>query len=406
MKGRVLIVAGSDSGGGAGIQADIKTVTMLGGHAMTAITAITAQNTMGVQAVMPVPADMVVAQIESCASDIGVDAIKIGMIGSAETAHAVADVIEALGVPIVFDPVMVATSGSVLADADTIAAFDRLMRLATLVTPNLPELAALSLSVRPERVEGRVAGAALDARASTRSARTAGEAEALAARICTPILAKGGHADGDTLTDRLVGPDGEIARWNSPRIATRHTHGTGCTLASAIATELARGAPLPHAIARARSFVRLAMLGAPGFGGGHGPMGHHTVRLDGPRPAPTPNQITLPLTNFAASAAFYEALGLTRIVDAAPRYARFESEGGVTLSIEAADEMPHGAMLYLECDDLDATVTALRATGASVDDPVEQRWGWREARTRDPAGNALCLYQAGEARRFPAWRIA
>jgi len=403
---RILIIAGSDSGGGAGIQADIKTVTMLGGHAMTAITAITAQNTMGVQAVMPVPTEIVVAQIESCVSDIGVDAIKIGMIGSAETAHAVADAIDGLGVPIVFDPVMVATSGAALADAETIAAFERLMRLATLVTPNLPELAALSPPVRFERVEGRTKGDASGPRASTGSARTAGRAEMLAAITGTAILAKGGHADGDTLTDRLVGPDGEIARWDSPRIATRHTHGTGCTLASAIATELARGAALPHAIERARGFVRLAMLGAPGFGGGHGPMGHQTVRLDGPRPVPTPNQITLPLTDFPASAAFYEALGLTRIVDAAPHYARFESEGGVTLSIEAADEMPHGAMLYFECDDLDAAVTAVRATGASVGDPLDQRWGWREARTRDPAGNALCLYQAGEARRFPAWRIA
>ncbi len=140
---RVLIVAGSDSGGGAGIQADIKTVTMLGGHAMTAITALTAQNTLGVQGVMPVPADFVVQQMRSCIEDIGVDAVKIGMIGSAATAHAVADVLDCLDVPIVFDPVMIATSGSVLADADTIAAFGRLMTIAAVVTPNLPELAAL-----------------------------------------------------------------------------------------------------------------------------------------------------------------------------------------------------------------------------------------------------------------------
>eukprot|EP01035_Chromulina_nebulosa_P006982 gene6982-9410_t len=141
---RILIIAGSDSGGGAGIQADIKTVTMLGGHAMTAITAITAQNTRGVQAVMPVPADMVIAQIDSVVSDIGVDAAKIGMIGSAETAHAVADRLEGLSVPIVFDPVMVATSGSTLADDETIAAFGRLMRIATITTPNLPEWDALN----------------------------------------------------------------------------------------------------------------------------------------------------------------------------------------------------------------------------------------------------------------------
>ncbi|MBV8237163.1 MAG: bifunctional hydroxymethylpyrimidine kinase/phosphomethylpyrimidine kinase, partial [Sphingomonas sp.] len=140
MTPRVLIVAGSDSGGGAGIQADIRTVTMLGGHAMTAIAAITAQNTLGVQAIHAVPPEMVVAQMKSVIDDIGVDAVKIGMIGAAETAAAVADVLEALpGVPIVFDPVMVATSGAVLADAATVEAFERLMRVATLVTPNLPE---------------------------------------------------------------------------------------------------------------------------------------------------------------------------------------------------------------------------------------------------------------------------
>ncbi|WP_267389437.1 bifunctional hydroxymethylpyrimidine kinase/phosphomethylpyrimidine kinase [Sphingomonas sp. GC_Shp_3] len=369
---RILIIAGSDSGGGAGIQADIKTVTMLGGHAMTAITAVTAQNTLGVQAVMPVPAEMVAAQIAACVSDIGVDAVKIGMIGSAEIAHVVADAIAGLRVPVVFDPVMVATSGALLADDTTVAAFARLMRLASVVTPNLPELATL----------GR-------------------DAEALAANIGTAVLAKGGHGDGDMLTDRLVGPDGEIARWKSPRIDTRHTHGTGCTLASAIAVGLARGATLPRAVERARAFVRLAMLGAAGLGGGHGPMAQQSVRLD----RDGPNQITLPLTDFASSAAFYEALGLTRIVDAAPRYARFESANGVTVSIEAAEEMPNGPMLYVECDDLDAALAALRATGALVSDPQDQSWGWREARTLDPAGNAICLYRAGEARRFPAWRI-
>ena len=370
---RILIIAGSDSGGGAGIQADIKTVTMLGGHAMTAITAITAQNTLGVQAVMPVPAEMVAAQIAACVSDIGVDAVKIGMIGSAETAHAVADALRDMHVPVVFDPVMVATSGALLADDATVAAFARLMRAATVVTPNLTELAALG-----------------------------GDAASLAAANRTAVLVKGGHGDGEMLTDRLVGPDGEVARWDSPRIDTRQTHGTGCTLASAIAVGLARGETLHRAVERARAFVRLAMLGAAGLGGGHGPMGQQSVRLDGDGP----NQITLPLTDFAASAAFYEALGLTRIVDAGPRYARFESANGVTVSIEAADEMPHGPMLYVECDDLDAAVTALRATGAPVSAPQEQSWGWREARTLDPAGNAICLYRAGEARRFSAWRIA
>jgi hydroxymethylpyrimidine/phosphomethylpyrimidine kinase len=140
---RILIIAGSDSGGGAGIQADIKTVTMLGGHAMTAVTAITAQNTIAVDAVHMIPTQMVIDQISAVVSDIGVDAVKIGMIGNADTAHAVADCLSDLSCPIIFDPVMVATSGAMLADADTISAFERLMRLATLTTPNLPEMEAL-----------------------------------------------------------------------------------------------------------------------------------------------------------------------------------------------------------------------------------------------------------------------
>ena len=381
---RVLIVAGSDSGGGAGIQADIKTVTMLGGHAMTAITAITAQNTRGVQAVHPVPTDIVVQQMKSCIADIGVDVVKIGMIGSAGTAHAVADVLEACEVPVlgeagplpvVFDPVMVSTSGSVLADAATIAAFDRLMRLATVVTPNVPELAALG-----------------------------GEAAVLATGAA--VLAKGGHAEGDVVLDRLFDRDGEIARWSAPRIETRHSHGTGCTLASAIAEGLGRGLHLPAAIARARRFVRLAMLEAPGLGAGHGPMGHQKVRLDNDLGAPTPNQITVPATDHAASRAFYQALGLTLIVDSEARYARFESAGGATLSIEAASEIDGKPLIFLETDDLEGAVARLRNAGATVADPVDQSWGWREARVTDPAGNALCLYTAGEARRFPPWRLA
>ena len=238
---RILVIAGSDSGGGAGIQADLKTIAMLGGHGMTAITAITAQNTLGVSGVEPVSTAMVIAQIDAVASDIGVDAVKIGMIGSAETAHAVADRLEAMaGVPLVFDPVMVATSGSVLADADTIAAFGRLIRRATVVTPNLPELAALG-----------------------------GDPLALG----TAVLVKGGHGEGDLIVDRLVMPDGSETRWADPRIDTRHSHGTGCTLASAIATGLGSGMTLVDAVARARAYVRKALAAAPGLGGGHGPMG-------------------------------------------------------------------------------------------------------------------------------------
>ena len=238
---RVLVIAGPDSGGGAGIQADIKTIAMLGGHGMTAITAITAQNTLGVTGVELVSTAMVIAQIDAVASDICVDAVKIGMIGSAETAHAVADRLEAMaGVPVVFDPVMVATSGALLADLDTVAAFERLIRRATLVTPNLPELEMLGNDP---------------------------------AAFGTAVLVKGGHGEGDMIIDRLVMPDGSETRWSDARIDTRHTHGTGCTLASAIATGLAAGMPLVEAVARARHYVRKALAAAPGLGGGHGPMG-------------------------------------------------------------------------------------------------------------------------------------
>jgi hydroxymethylpyrimidine/phosphomethylpyrimidine kinase len=240
MIARVLIIAGSDSCGGAGIQADIRTVSAFGGHPMTAITAITAQNTLGVSAVHGVPVDIILAQIDAVLSDIGVDAVKIGMIGSAEVAHAVADRLEALGdVAIVFDPVMVATSGAVLADADTIAAFTRLMRIARVTTPNLPELAALG-----------------------------GESG-----LIGPALVKGGHGVGDMLTDRLIEADGKETIWSDSRIDTLHTHGTGCTLASAIATGLGQGMNLIDSITRARLYVRAALSCAPGLGRGHGPMG-------------------------------------------------------------------------------------------------------------------------------------
>jgi hydroxymethylpyrimidine/phosphomethylpyrimidine kinase len=248
---RVLTIAGSDSGGGAGIQADIKAITAFGGHAMTAITAITAQNTLGVTDVLVLEPALVLAQIDAVLCDLGVDAIKIGMIGSPMIAEAVADRLSAedARVPLVFDPVMVATSGATLADAGTIAAFERLMTLATLVTPNLPELALLS----PDGPE------------------------ALAARTGAAVLAKGGHGEGARLIDRLVRPDGSTETWIDDRIDTRHTHGTGCTLASAIAAGLGRGERLDEAIAAARRYVRSAILHAPGFGGGNGPLGSGAV---------------------------------------------------------------------------------------------------------------------------------
>ena len=245
---RVLSIAGSDSGGGAGIQADIKTITMLGGYAMTAITALTAQDTTGVHLVRPVAEEMVAAQIDACLDDIGVDAVKIGMLGSPGIAALVADRLEGIGVPVVFDPVMVATSGAALADEGTIAAFERLMALATVTTPNVLELAAL------------------------------GGDEAMAGRGVI-YLAKGGDAEGGTVTDRLCFPGRSPMTWTASRIATTSTHGTGCTMASAIATLLGKGATLPEAVEGARLFVRAALAAAPGLGKGHGPLGHAAVQV-------------------------------------------------------------------------------------------------------------------------------
>ena len=372
---RILIIAGSDSGGGAGIQADIKTVTMLGGHAMTAITAITAQNTMGVDAVMPVPIELVLAQIDAVVGDIGVDAVKIGMLGAANVAHAVADRLGGLaGVPVVFDPVMVATSGSVLADEATVAAFGRLIRLATVSTPNAAELQALG-----------------------------GDAGRLARETGAAVLAKGGDRPGSVVEDVLFAADGAETRWCAGRIETPHTHGTGCTLASAIAVGLAEGRGLAASVQRARGFVREAMLAAPSLGAGNGPMGHGAVSSG----RPNLNQVTVPARDYGASVAFYRALGLTHIVDAPPRYARFECAGGATLSIHVgADEQPGDALIYFESPDLDAWVERAQASGLTFDTlPTEQSWLWREARLRDPAGNRLCLYSAGENRRFPPWRV-
>jgi hydroxymethylpyrimidine/phosphomethylpyrimidine kinase len=257
---RILAIAGSDSSGGAGIQADLKTITMLGGYGMTAITAATAQNTTGVQAVHALPPAFVLAQIESCLGDIGADAIKIGMLGSPEIAQAVGARLERYAGAIVFDPVMVATSGAVLADPATIEAFAGLMDLGTLVTPNLPELGALT---------GMAVG----------SVDEIGEAAAaLAARHDTSVLAKGGHGEGARVVDILVAPSGEAVVLDDARLPGGHTHGTGCTLSSAVATLLGHGQALPHAVRLARQFVRAAIENAPGFGRGNGPLGHQAVR--------------------------------------------------------------------------------------------------------------------------------
>jgi hydroxymethylpyrimidine/phosphomethylpyrimidine kinase len=262
---RVLAIAGSDSGGGAGIQADIKTITMLGGHAMTAITAITAQNTMGVTGIMPVPAEMVLAQIDAVVRDIGVDAVKIGMIGSAETAHAIADRLDparpghetAPPIKVVFDPVMVATSGALLADDETIAGFEAIMQRAHVVTPNVPELEMLT------GLEVCDLDSLIEA------------AFALARRTDIAVLAKGGHLPGDEIYDVFVGgKHGGHSYGGRPRIHTRHSHGTGCTLSSALATGLAFGWSMAQAHMVAQDYVRAAMEAAPAFGQGHGSMGH------------------------------------------------------------------------------------------------------------------------------------
>jgi hydroxymethylpyrimidine/phosphomethylpyrimidine kinase len=255
-KGRVLIFAGSDSGGGAGVQADIKTVTALGGYAATAITAITVQNTFGVSAVHPVPPEVVAAQARAVLDDVGADAIKTGMLGSAETVEAVAELVAAAGAPAVIDPVMVAKGGAALMEDRALAAVRaRLAPLAAVLTPNAPEAAALTgLTVE-----------------TTDDLRRAGEA--LLAMGVGAVLMKGGHVPGETVTDLLITPAGETG-FSGARIETRHTHGTGCTLASGVATGLAQGLPLETAVARAWAYVAEAIRRAPGFGAGAGPLDH------------------------------------------------------------------------------------------------------------------------------------
>jgi hydroxymethylpyrimidine/phosphomethylpyrimidine kinase len=285
----------------------------------------------------------------------------------------------------VFDPVMVATSGSALADSATVAAFDRLMAKAAVITPNMPELEALT---------GRSLASHEDAEAAARE---------LALRTKAVVLAKGGHFEEATVVDLLVSPHGHVRRWESPRIESRNTHGTGCTLASAVATYLGGGVALEAAVERARGFVRRAMLAAPGLGTGAGPMGHGEAGGD----AMNLNQVTLPASDYDASVAFYRQLGLTQIVDSPGRYARFECPGGATLSIHVeTGKGPGDAAVCFESADLDAWVERLIAAGVEFDAlPEDRRWLWREASLRDPAGNRLVLYSAGENRRFPPWRL-
>lgn len=259
---RVLIIAGSDSSGGAGLQADIKTATALGVYAATAVTAVTVQNTCGIYGIHPIPASIVCDQITRVLDDIGADAIKIGMLGSATIVEAVADALHrpAREIPLVLDPVLASSSGTALLEGDAIAALKtRLFPLATLVTPNIPEVETLAGIPVRNTDDMQHAGAVLHALGAS------------------SVLVKGGHAKTDTIDDVLVSGEG-VRVFSSPRIESRHTHGTGCTLSTAIACGLAQGMPLAQSVERARAFVQEAIRTAPGFGRGDSPI-NHLVRL-------------------------------------------------------------------------------------------------------------------------------
>lgn len=255
-RGRVLIIAGSDSGGGAGIQADIKAVTAMGGYAATAITAITVQNTLGVHGVHPLPLELIEAQSRAVLDDIGADAIKTGMLGSVAVVERVAAILDTTDAPAVVDPVMVAKGGAALLNADAVEAVRSLMvPRAAILTPNAPEAEALTGAPVTDLDGQRRAG------------------EALLAMGARAVLMKGGHVEGPTVVDLLLTPTGETLL-EGPRIDTRSTHGTGCTLASAVAAGLAQGWPIETAVAEAWAYVSEAIRRAPGLGGGHGPLDH------------------------------------------------------------------------------------------------------------------------------------
>jgi len=262
LHGRLLIVAGSDSGGGAGIQADIKTATALGAYAMTAITALTAQNTLGVAGIFPVAPSFIRQQMQACLEDIGADAVKTGMLHAPAVIEAVAVELDAraAGLPLVADPVMVAQSGATLLEEAAVAAVrELLVPRATLLTPNAPEAE-------------RLTGLPVKDLAGQRRA-----AERLMAMGAKAVLVKGGHLGGDPLIDLLQTAEGAV-ELPSTRVDTRHTHGTGCTLASAIASGLAQGQALEMAVRRAQAYLHRALETAPGFGQGQGPVNHaHTV---------------------------------------------------------------------------------------------------------------------------------
>jgi hydroxymethylpyrimidine/phosphomethylpyrimidine kinase len=253
---RLLVIAGSDSSAGAGIQADLKTAQSFGVYAQTAVTAITLQDTRGVQGVYPLPPEIVRGQIAAALDDIGADVLKIGMLGNGRIAAAVADALAKTTLPLVLDPVLLSTSGMRLLDDEGLEILKtRLLPRATLVTPNQPEAEALT-GILPR---------------SDHSLRNAAQAFALLG--ARQVLFKGGHGAGDIVTDVLVMGDRQ-ARFEAPRQDTRHTHGTGCTLSTAIACGLALHLPLAEAVARAHAYVQDAIKAAPGLGGGNGPLGH------------------------------------------------------------------------------------------------------------------------------------
>ncbi len=254
----ILSIAGSDPSGGAGIQADIKAISANGGYAMAVITALTAQNTRGVSAVELVPPEMIKTQIAMIRADIRIDAIKIGMLGTVGIIEAVAESLRGLDVPIVLDPVMVAKGGDRLLAQDAVSALHTLLPLASVITPNLPEAADL-LGV----------GEAADVAAMRSQAR------ALLALGPRAVLLKGGHLASPDSPDLLAWDD-RFELIEGPRTVTRNTHGTGCSLSSALATELGHGRPVLEAARRAKAYVAAAIAAANALhvGGGHGPIHH------------------------------------------------------------------------------------------------------------------------------------
>ncbi|MEU9328624.1 bifunctional hydroxymethylpyrimidine kinase/phosphomethylpyrimidine kinase [Streptomyces canus] len=255
MKPLVLTVAGSDSGGGAGIQADLKTMLALGVHGMSVVTAVTAQNSLGVQGAWELPVEAVRAQYRSVVDDIGVQAVKTGMLASAELVEAVAELLGATDAPAVVDPVGVSKHGdSLLASSALESVRTRLLPVATVATPNLDEVAQLT-------------GVRVDSESRMREA-----AEAILLYGPKWVLIKGGHLTGDAV-DLLT--DGREEHWlRAPRHDTRHTHGTGCTLASAIASQLAKGQSVPEAVTAAKEYVTGAIAAGFALGGGIGPVDH------------------------------------------------------------------------------------------------------------------------------------